>query len=430
MKRLLFLVAAGLLSASPLSAQPLRIADVLAGADNDVRVRHSEELAELATSLRYHAPILREVEARIGFRGSVLGDTIYGYLRNEDLYALQIETNSFREIRAQKNWRSAQINALLAEKDLYIEDALFIRYEVCAAWRDLVLKQEAEEQLLQLLKQKQHLLRISAAEGLDLSIKEVISVEEDLLDLQNKLLQTNHVLQNNLLKIKQFTNIQEDGIVLDTSHFITVKEITVYLALSETEALPGAAVRFRNVRGELSEAAFQNARAQNQQIFNSLRINYDYPLYLERPSRFNTFNNFSVRIGLRLPLAGNNNFRSSRAMVEWRENELTAQRTAELIAAQRAQQRLQLAQLIGIYHNYLDQERQSLAARLLADPAMEGTMTAKERVDMEIIQQKLRLRHISAAADVTQAYLQLLLLDGRLSAGERKNWLSKLDERW
>ncbi|MBP8238430.1 MAG: hypothetical protein KAX50_00585, partial [Saprospiraceae bacterium] len=108
MKRRLVLAAVGLLFAGLLSAQPLRIADVLAGVDNDVRVRQSQELAEFATSLRYHIPILREVEARVGIRGSVLGDTIYGYLRNEDIYALQIETNSFREIKAQKNWRNAQ----------------------------------------------------------------------------------------------------------------------------------------------------------------------------------------------------------------------------------------------------------------------------------------------------------------------------------
>lgn len=430
MKRRLVLAAVGLLFASHLSAQSLRIADVLAGVDNDVRVRQSQELAELATSLRYHIPILREVEARIGIRGSVLGDTIYGYLRNEDIYALQIETNSFREIKAQKNWRNAQIAALLAEKALHWEEALFIRYEACAVWYFMSAKRVAEERLSQLLLQKQELLRISAEQGLELSIKEVVSTEEDLLDIQNDLLETANTLRGNQLIISLLANVAEDAALLDTTNFITVTEIAAYLAKSESAARPTAAYQLRETLSDLSEAAFENANAQNHQVLNSLRLNYDNPLYLERPSRFNTFNNFSIRIGLRLPLPGNNNFRSSRALVEWREDQQAAERIAETLATQRVRQRLQLAQLLGLYRQCSDQEQRSLTARLLSDATLRPTLTAKELTDMEIIQQKLRLRRIEVAADVTQAYLQLLLLDGQLQSTERRNWLSRVDENW
>lgn len=423
------LVVVCLLLAGGLSAQPLRIAEVLAGVDKDVRVRHSQELADLAASLRYHIPLLKEVEARIGIRGSVLGDTIYGYLRNEDIYALQIETNSFKEIKAQKNWRQAQINTLLAEKELYREEALLARYEVCAAWYHASRRQAAQNRLLELLQQKQQLLRISAAEGLDFSIKDAISVEEDLLDLQNKLAETANILEENQLRIRQFTGLA-DNMELDTAHFITADEIAAYLVQSGADASPTAAIQLRSSISDLSEAAYQNANAQNRQIFNSLRLNYDHPLYLERPSRFNTFNNFSIRLGLRIPLTGNNNFRSSRAMLEWREDELATQRTAEMLAAERDRQRLQLAQRIGAYRNYLDQEQQSLTARLLSDAALRPNLSAKELTDMEIIQQKLRLRHIAAAAELTQTYLQLLLLDGKMNAGERRNWLSRVGEEW
>ena len=430
MKRRLVLAAVGLIIASHLSAQPLRIADVLAGVENDVRVRQSQELAELATSLRYHIPILREVEARVGIRGSVLGDTIYGYLRNEDIYALQIETNSFREIKAQKNWRNAQIAALLAEKALHWEEALFMRYDACAGWYFMSAKRAAEERLSQLLLQKQELLRISAEQGLELSIKEVVSTEEDLLDIQNDLLETANTLRENQLSISLLANVAEDAALLDTTNFITVTEIAAYLAKSESASRPNAAYQLRESLSDLSEAAFENANAQNHQVLNSLRINYDNPLYLERPSRFNTFNNFSIRIGLRLPLPGNNNFRSSRALVEWREDQQAAERIAETLATQCIRQRLQLAQLLGLYQQCSDQEQRSLTARLLSDAALRPTLTAKELTDMEIIQQKLRLRRIEVAADVTQSYLQLLLLDGQLQSTERRNWLSRVGENW
>jgi len=430
MKRRFVLAVVGLLFAGHLSAQPLRIADVLVGVDNDVRVRQSQELAELATSLRYHIPILREVEARVGIRGSVLGDTIYGYLRNEDIYALQIETNSFREIRAQKNWRNAQIAALLAEKALHWEEALFMRYEACAAWYFMSAKRTAEERLSQLLLQKQELLRISAEQGLELSIKEVVATEQDLLDIQNDLLETANTLRENQLSISQLANVTDDAVFLDTTDFITAKEIAAYLAQSEPAAIPAAVYQLRETLSDLSEAAYKNANAQNHQVFNSLRINYDNPLYLERPSKFNTFNNFSIRIGLRLPLPGNNNFRSSRALVEWREDQQAAERIAETLATQRIRQRLQLAQLLGLYQQCSDQEQRSLTARLLSDAALRPTLTAKELTDMEIIQQKLRLRRISAAANATQVYLQLLLLDGRLHSSERRNWLSRVGEEW
>ncbi|HRJ14359.1 MAG TPA: hypothetical protein PLI34_05155, partial [Saprospiraceae bacterium] len=247
--------------------------------------------------------------------------------------------------------------------------------------------------------------------------------------LQNKLAETAHVLEENQLRIRQFTGLA-DNMELDTAHFITADEIAAYLVQSGADASPTAAIQLRSSISDLSEAAYQNANAQNRQIFNSLRLNYDHPLYLERPSRFNTFNNFSIRLGLRIPLTGNNNFRSSRAMLEWREDELAAQRTAEMLAAERDRQRLQLAQRIGAYRNYLDQEQQSLTARLLSDAALRPNLSAKELTDMEIIQQKLRLRHIAAAAELTQTYLQLLLLDGKMNAGERRNWLSRVGEEW
>lgn len=405
----------------------VRTAEVLATARQDIRVQHSEQLARDASALRFHDPWLKGVEARLGIRGSTLGDTIYGYLRNEDLYGLQITTNSFREIKRQKAYKTAQVNTFAAERTVFWEEALLARYQALAGLYYAGRQVEALEARAALLLKKQELLRRTAEAGLDLRVKEVISTEEDRLKTANSLLEARQQYKLWEAKIRQFLGT-EQPLSIDTSDFISIPKIAQFAQLPAAAAPPEIAYRERV--SDLEQARYAYLHSQNRQILNSLRVNYDYPLYLTRPNRFNTFNNFSVRIGLTLPMPGNNNYSSSRAMLNWREAQYSAQRAAQQFNAQSALQREHLAGLLRFYENLQLQQEQSLIPGLLANEALQAALSPMELVELEITQQQLTLRTLETARDATFSYIRLLSLSGLLVQEPPVNWLSEQGKGW
>ena len=98
-------------------AQKTTTKTVLSTALKDDRLTRNQQLITLAQGLKFNIPIIKEVQLRLGINGSVLDDTIYGYVRNEDVYGLQLSTNSFREIRQQNMYSNktcfTSINALI-----------------------------------------------------------------------------------------------------------------------------------------------------------------------------------------------------------------------------------------------------------------------------------------------------------------------------
>lgn len=405
----------------------VRSAEVLATARQDIRVQQSEQLARDASALRFHDPWLKGVEARLGIRGSTLGDTIYGYLRNEDLYGLQITTNSFREIKRQKAYKTAQMNTFAAERTILLEEALLARYEALAGLHYAGRQVEALETRAALLLKKQELLRRTAEAGLDLRVKEVISTEEDRLRTANSLMEARQQYKLWEAKIRQFLGT-EQPVFIDTSDFISIPKIAQFAALPAAAAPPEIAYRERV--SDLEQARYAYLHSQNRQIFNSLRVNYDYPLYLTRPNRFNTFNNFSVRIGLTLPMPGNNNYSSSRAMLSWREAQYSAQRAAQQFEGQSAVQLEHLAGLLRFYENLQLQQEQSLIPGLLTNEALQAALSPVELVELEITQQQLTLRTLEAARDATFSYIRLLSLSGLLVQEPPINWLSEQGGAW
>lgn len=407
----------------------VRSADVLATARNDVKVVQRQALTREASALRFHDPLLRGIEARLGIRGSTLGDTIYGYLRNEDMYGLQITANSLREIKRQKAYKTAQVNALAAEEQIAWEEALLTRYEAIAGLHYALKQAEALEKLAALLARKHELLRLSAEKGLDIRVKDVISSEEDRLKTSNNLMEVRQQGMLWMTHIRQFLGT-EDKVTLDTSDFISPWKIAQYLQLLPPAPVAPPEIAYRERESDLAQARYRYLHSQNRRIFNSLRVNYDYPLYLTRPNRFNTFNNFSLRIGLTVPIPGNNNYSSSRAMLDWREAQLSAQRTAGQYDAQRVRQRAHLSGLIEFYDNLLLQQQQSLIPGILADEALRTALSPMELVELEITQQQLAMRSIEAARDIAFSWIRLLSLSGLLVQNPPVNWLSEQGEGW
>jgi Outer membrane efflux protein len=180
----------------------------------------------------------------------------------------------------------------------------------------------------------------------------------------------------------------------------------------------------RDAKTQLATADLNYVNAQNRQIFNMLRVGYDYPLYLERPKRFNTVNNFSVRVGLNLPIVGNNNFKQSRAILEQKE----AQVEADVIRQQNTQsidfQYVKIENLLKSYKLCQQQMEQSLIKKMLTNEKLAIQMTPLEIVELQLTQQKMAVRTVELAHDITVDYVKFLELTGAMSAAPLKNYLS------
>jgi hypothetical protein len=404
-------------------AQKLTTKTVLSSALKDERLKSNQELTTLAQGLKFHLPIIKEVQLRLGINGNVSDDTIYGYLRNEDNYGLQLSTNSFREIRQQKLFKQAQVNVYRSENRVLIQQALTERYQSLVAYIFAQKIQKERLKLDTLLTKKHAILRQMMESGLDVKVKEVMDTEGDKNAVQQSLLSLENDLYLSQSKLKTFAP-NEAIVAVDDGDLISITQLTE--VINTQKLLPSNHPLFsnRDAKTQLATADLNYINAQNRQIFNMLRVGYDYPLYLEEPKKFNTFNNFSVRVGLNLPIVGNNNFKRSRAILEERENQVQA----DVIRQQNMQsidfQYVKIENLLKSYKLCQQQIEQSLIKKMLTNEKLALQMTPLEIVELQLTQQKMAVRAVELAHDITSDYVKFLELTGAMSAAPLKNYLS------
>ena len=115
-------------------AQVISMEEVLGTAIEDQNVIRYQSIRDMASDLKMHDPMVKEIALRIGFNGSVLGDTIYGYLRNEDDLRLQVSFNALSVRQKQKQVKSARLQTLSTGHAVLSHSALVDRYEVLAEY--------------------------------------------------------------------------------------------------------------------------------------------------------------------------------------------------------------------------------------------------------------------------------------------------------
>jgi hypothetical protein len=404
-------------------AQKITTKTVLSSALKDERLKSNQQLTTLAQGLKFHLPIIKEVQLRLGINGNVSDDTIYGYIRNEDNYGLQLSTNSFREIRQQKLFKQAQVNVYQSENRVLVQQALTERYQSLVAYIFAQKTQKERLKLDSLLTKKHAILRQMMESGLDVKVKEVMDTEGDKNAVQQSLLSLENDLYLSQSKLKMFASDQAI-VAIDDADLISITQLTE--VLNTQKLLPSNHPLFNNreAKTQLATADLNYINAQNRQIFNMLRLGYNSPLYLERPKKFNIENNFSVRVGLNLPIVGNNNFKRSRALLEERETKIEA----EVLRQQNMQsidfQYVKLENLLKSYKLCQQQIEQSLIKKMLTNDKLAIQMTPLEIVELQLTQQKMAVRAVELAHDITSDYVKFLELTGAMSAAPLKNYLS------
>ncbi len=147
-------------------------------------------------------------------------------------------------------------------------------------------------------------------------------------------------------------------------------------------------------------------------------------LTLETPKNRKTFNNFSVRIGLGLPIPGNNNPKRSEAALQLREAEVSAQVTRTINERGVDLQYVRVKNLLDQYRACEEKVQHSLIQKMLDNESLRPQMTALELADLQLAQQKLRLRLIEIEQELNVEYLKLLELKGVLGQEPVRDYFS------
>jgi hypothetical protein len=413
------------LSLSTLYTQNITTKDILATALTDERLQYNQQLVPFAQGLTFHVPLVKQIEARIGFNGSALGDSLYGYIRNEDTYGVQIGFNSYREIKQQKVLKQAQIGLFKSENRVFQQQALMERYQSLVAVRFIQTALSERQKLDTLIRKKHDILRVMMEQGLDIKVKDVMDTEGDKNGVQLALLDLENEKRFQQSKIQQFLTLKTTT-DLDFRDFITLEKIAEVVDNQKLIPSQYPSIAYKETKTQLASAQLDYINTQNRQILNSARIGYDNPLYLEEqpPKKFNTLNNFSFRLGLTVPLVGNNNFKRSQAILDQRQ----AQNEADWARLQNQKaldiQYQKLENLLKQHRFYKATTSQNLIQKMLANDKLLAQLTPLELVDLQITQQKLQVRTLEIAQDITSEYLKLLGLTGALSALPLKNYLS------
>ena len=399
--------------------------DVLTTAATDVRLSRSAGMQNLAEGLKMHDPIVRQVAARVGINGSALGDTIYGYLRNEDTYQLQVGFNSLSERQRQRQIKTARVDVLAAEDRVLRQDILLERYEALAGYLYARPRLEACRRLDTLLQTEHRILRDMLNTGvLEVKVAKVLNAEEDLNRNRVAMQEMENVRRLYHNRIRQYAGDFTDIDDSDLAGPADLRSVVEALRVAPNST-PYVDSELKNAEVRLKMSELKYVSSQNKQIFNNFTMGYQRPLYLERPKNFNTFNNISFRLGLTAPLPSNNRFKKADALLDLREAENDAARSVEVRQKDLDNQFVRLDNLFREYDVIQERLDSSLIRKMLQNTTLRSQMTPLEIVELEISLQKLSIAQAGLLDDLAGEYIRLLELSGALTGNPGRNYLSR-----
>lgn len=404
----------------------------LSSAFYDQRVKQGELLIDAASNTKFHLPLIRSISARIGITGAAfLGDTIYGYLRNEDNYALFIEPNSWLEIRRQKQLKQAKIKLYQSEHEINISQAITERYEVLLNFGLSQLWKNHYVGVDSLLQLKNNFLRKAIELNQKIELSDLLRTDKDLYNTIKEKNNYNELLNQLREKILSLSVSQP----LDSDKYynlILVEEIQLWFtSLHQNNFLIyDPELKLIEDRVEYLGAKLNYVNSQNRRILNDLRLSYDDPLYLTRPNRFNTFNNFSFRIGLNVPLVANNRMRKAEARLDLMEESISLNNQKIKAQEEVSKSRQELISAFSEYEQFMTLTNSGLIQKILKDKQATKYFDPHEWIEILLREKEYEEARLKLYEKVLRKYINFLKSSGGLVAKPYKNYLLSAHPIW
>ena len=276
------------------------------------------------------------------------------------------------------------------------------------------------------MQQKMTLLRTALDQGASVKISDVLDAENDWNSFEAQ--------RRDIEQQKRFAEARLAGFFSDKTDEPTLAKESVLniatlgqrvTALKNTPvAMPIVVWREAQVGMRAADKALEDA--QNRQIFNFVQLGYDNPvLPLTRPKNTRTYNNFSFRVAIEVPLPGNNNLKRANAALDLLEAKQTVATAANVQTEALNLQFVRVENLLTSHRALVETQEKSLVRRLVEDPKAQAQMTPSEWLEANLIQQKLRLRQVEVEQQLLLEYVHLLDLKGVTALEPVRNYLSE-----
>lgn len=389
--------------------------EILATARKDERVLLNQKAETYLQSHPLKLPILKQLELRYG------PDDLYF---DQQRIALRLEANGWGEIKHQGLLHNSEYNVLIAESTQLLEEALSDRYKILAALYYDQQKLKAHQKLETLLSDQTKVLNYLNEAGDKVDVTDLVETEEDMTAAASEILGLNANIEQKTQMLQQLLGTDEP-IVPAFEAFISIEKITLVKDRWKNTlpaATPDLVTRQREI--QLSRAALQLEKAKRYDILNFLQFDYRSP----RSDPFETKRDFSVRIGVDIPIAGNSRLRQNELGLKILTAENRYQWEQEL---QQKQIALELSKLEGLLQQYNFRKEkwlQSPSRKVLENSALQPELTASDLLRLRINLQKQEIKLVELAYDITQSYLDLLSLTGAITTPPLRNYLSMEEE--
>lgn len=389
--------------------------EILASARTDERILLNQKAEALLQAHPLKLPILRQLELRYG------PDDLYF---DQQRIALRLEANGWGEIKHQGFVHNSEYNILVAEGAQLLEEALSDRYKILAALYYDQQKLKAQQKLESLLSDKTKVLNYLNDAGDKVDVTDLVETEEDMTAAASEMLDLNANIEQKAKALQQLMGTVEP-VVPAFDAFISIDKIALLKDRwknTTPAATPDLITREKEL--QLSQAALQLEKAKRYDIFNFLQFDYRSP----RNDPFETKRDFSVRIGVDIPIAGNSRLRQNELGLKI----LTAENRYDW--AKQQQQReiaLEISKLEGLLQQYAFRKEkwlQSPSRKVLENSELQPELTASDLLRLRINLQKQEIKLVELAHDITQSYLELLSLTGAMTTPPLRNYLSMEEE--
>lgn len=383
---------------------------VLASARAEESVRLQQQSAAYLADHPMHLPLFDELEFRLG------PDDLYF---DEQRIAFRFATNGWSAIKRQRTINAVELERLGAEAAVLQEEALLDRYHALSDYAFSRQMAGALRQLENLEDSRSQVFSYLIEKGVAVDAVKLVEAEEDWQDARSDLRQWEDKATLMEGRIRAYLG-HSDVVQPDVASLIQVETITKRLAAATGPAAPTAEISLKAVESKLSEAQWRLTLSRKFNVLNFVQFDYR-----DRPEPFEFNRDFSVRIGLNIPISGSDKPKAREQALEWQLD-----KNAQAVEIAKQQQKCtmlsnKLNKLIGQYG--ADQERwqKSAIRKLLSKPELLDHLSGDDLLQLQIAREKQTIRQIEQAYEIRTLYIEYAQMRGLMNGGSLRNELSE-----
>ncbi|MFN0013944.1 MAG: TolC family protein [Saprospiraceae bacterium] len=388
----------------------LGVADILAAAQQDTAVRAQADHIEYARMVNPRLPLVDKVSLR--------SQTDRLELQRQR-YAVRVSLNGFRQIKAERGVRQANLFIAESRQRRLLHAALTERYETLIAYRQTVREIDLCRQFSLVFQDKSDVLKARAAYAGDADVEELIKAEYDVDENALQLTEAEQHLRECREALVLFTPTAQPDAEIDTTGFLPPDRLLFAAANLSGQATTHPDLIENTAKVARAEAQYQAEKARSQQLLDFVQVRHD-----NRPDE-PLSRDISFAVGINLPFSGASTYKMAELKIEKNAAETALAEEQINVARRLSEARARLAALDALHRQatLLLADNQAVFTLRQAGASVAADPLALLRAKELILKRQQRLLEIEA--EMYAQYLNLLDWSGQLSVEPLTNYLAE-----